>query len=299
MNEAGGGPDLPAAELVVQALVEEESTFAKRIAKRKLEIIEDLKNLDQRDEELQNGTHEELLAECDRSQANYTMRCKSADAMIQFFKEMLSRQLTSDRKKARAESETRRHDLILRWMQDLDREKQLLKERYDQMQIDCDIDGKMRTRPRRHKEDEALLVSRGPKKESGPTAPTVVQELRDSDIIADLASLFPPGKRPAYVPMQFKQVDAYYDQEKLWYDGRWYYRGSKVAVEWQDGSNQRLVGYIHAINPCELWIRRQDHSRASVLLSQLAKGRYVIRTSQTKAGTADVPVAGAPTPVPV
>ena len=67
---------------------------------------------------------------------------------------------------------------------------------------------------------------------------------------------------------------------RLFYDKRWFHRNQPVFIEGKDIG--KVNGVITAIGTQEIYVRRlSDSSKIKIYLSQLQKGRYILRRRQT------------------
>ncbi|CAC5357835.1 SUDS3 [Mytilus coruscus] len=67
---------------------------------------------------------------------------------------------------------------------------------------------------------------------------------------------------------------------RLFYDKRWFHRNQPVFIEGKDIG--KVNGVITAIGTQEIYVRKlSDNSKIKIYLSQLQKGRYILRRRQT------------------
>ncbi|XP_052073380.1 sin3 histone deacetylase corepressor complex component SDS3-like isoform X4 [Mytilus californianus] len=67
---------------------------------------------------------------------------------------------------------------------------------------------------------------------------------------------------------------------RLFYDKRWFHRNQPVFIEGKDIG--KVNGVITAIGTQEIYVRKlSDSSKIKIYLSQLQKGRYILRRRQT------------------
>ena len=69
--------------------------------------------------------------------------------------------------------------------------------------------------------------------------------------------------------------DARIEDGKLFYEKRWFRRGQTV---WVEGKNESYGATISAIGSEAIWVRRtEDSSKVSIYLSQLNKGKFILK----------------------
>ncbi|KAL5016824.1 hypothetical protein ScPMuIL_006413 [Solemya velum] len=70
------------------------------------------------------------------------------------------------------------------------------------------------------------------------------------------------------------------DDGRLYYDKRWFHRNQPVFVESKE--NGKTSGVIASVGTQEIWIRKTtDNSRVRIYLSQLQKGKFILRRRPT------------------
>ncbi|KAK3084624.1 hypothetical protein FSP39_016469 [Pinctada imbricata] len=84
---------------------------------------------------------------------------------------------------------------------------------------------------------------------------------------------------PPPPPIEPTVAEAKIDDGRLYYDKRWFHRNQPVFVESKDLG--KVSGVITAIGTQEIWVRKvSDNYKLRIYVSQLQKGRYIIRRRQ-------------------
>ncbi|XP_033127876.1 breast cancer metastasis-suppressor 1-like protein-A [Anneissia japonica] len=68
---------------------------------------------------------------------------------------------------------------------------------------------------------------------------------------------------------------ARYEDGRLYYEGTWFSRSSRVVIEKRD--DPPVHGIITSINTSEIWLKLPDGTKSKLYLSNLQKGRYTIK----------------------
>ena len=83
------------------------------------------------------------------------------------------------------------------------------------------------------------------------------------------------GSSPSYYR------DTRIEEGKLFYEKRWFRRGQSVQVEQKSG--EKFPALISAIGTEAIWVRRtSDSSKMRIYLSQLTKGKFILKREQCK-----------------
>lgn len=191
-----------------------------------------------------------------------------------------------------------RCDLLKRRLiEEVEKERAAEIERYETMKIAAEMDtASTRTkRPKLRRRDKAAdkaqeeVEAATPTWESSQSGPIVVPYLAHAEVIKDLSLLNKGGsgsssnggqssgggdggggsrKRGSGKAAKVKgDVTTFYDHvnERLYFDGKWFYRGGKVTVEWLDETQRRYSGFITIINLCK--VRNLPQSCSLAVLS--------------------------------
>uniref|UniRef100_A0A1A8F774 Breast cancer metastasis-suppressor 1-like b n=1 Tax=Nothobranchius korthausae TaxID=1143690 RepID=A0A1A8F774_9TELE len=118
------------------------------------------------------------------------------------------------------------------------------------------------------------------------SGPYIVYMLQDLDILEDwtairkaMASLGPHRVKvdvAAVKPDRHHHV-ARSEDGRLFYDNQWFCRGQTVCINRKEECPTSAI--ITAINNDEVWFKRLDGTKSKLYVSQLQKGKYVIKHS--------------------
>ncbi|CAG5116092.1 unnamed protein product, partial [Candidula unifasciata] len=109
--------------------------------------------------------------------------------------------------------------------------------------------------------------------------------LEDDQILDDLHVMLKVSGKPLakkqFLSQQNLQSepssDVRIEDGRLWYDKKWFQRNSMVQVDSKEGA-PRIYGTITNIGNQEIWLKRSgDNSKLRIYLSQLQKGKYIIK----------------------
>ncbi|XP_063042316.1 breast cancer metastasis-suppressor 1 isoform X2 [Engraulis encrasicolus] len=121
---------------------------------------------------------------------------------------------------------------------------------------------------RQERKKKAVLVS----------GPYIVYMLRDIDILEDWTAI--KKAKAAITPLKKKSegrqpLSVRTEGGTLYYDGEKFSKGNSVLLEVNDDSPAQAV--ITAVSTGEVWLKRPDGSKTKIYISQLQKGKYVLR----------------------
>ena len=187
--------------------------------------------------------------------------------------------------------------------------------RYQNIKIDGS-DGDVReTRQTRQKRKVDVLDAKAPEKvlkvpvvrDPKAAGPTVKYEVTNGELVADLTLLNDTrtgSKKRLTVKASDEsenQVECFYEHkpvdmvngkvkeatDRLWYNDRWYIRGTKITVEYAD--KEKETGHIMMFTAAVIWIAHirkgemAPFSKFHLRISELASKKYTMRLAQGKA----------------
>ncbi|KAL8605132.1 hypothetical protein ACOMHN_018933 [Nucella lapillus] len=102
----------------------------------------------------------------------------------------------------------------------------------------------------------------------------------DLEVIQKTRPLSKKPQPPSALPLMEPNVEVKIDGSKLYYDKRWFHRGSHVIVESKETG--KVYGQIYGIGNQEIWIRRNsDSSKLRIYVTQLQKGKFTLQKRTT------------------
>ena len=197
---------------------------------------------------------------------------------------------------------------------ELEIEREKCKEWYQNIKIDGS-DGDVReTRQTRQKRKPDVLDAKLPEKalkvpmvrDPKAAGPTVKYEVTNGELVADLTLLNDTrtgSKKRLTVKASDEsenQVECFYEHkpvdmvngklkeatDRLWYNDRWYIRGTKITVEYPD--KEKETGHIMMFTAAVIWIAHirkgemAPFSKFHLRISELASKKYTMRLAQGK-----------------
>ncbi|XP_078741503.1 sin3 histone deacetylase corepressor complex component SDS3 isoform X2 [Lampetra fluviatilis] len=239
---------------------------------------EKLSSLKKQLQHLHEGTLQEYQKRLRKLDQQCKERIRNADLFLQLETEQVERSHVRERRAAVKEFEDRKVELKESLVAELEEKKKIIEtERLtmeltgDSMEVKPIMTRKLRRRPN----DPVPL----PDKRRKPPPSQLNYLLLDEQIQDDLRALNKgkPFKR-AESPSQ--RFEARIDDGKLCYDRRCYHKSQSVFLESRDTNKISCV--ISSIGTNEVWVRKtSDSSKIRVYLSQLQRGKYVLRSRCT------------------
>ncbi|XP_032800699.1 LOW QUALITY PROTEIN: sin3 histone deacetylase corepressor complex component SDS3 [Petromyzon marinus] len=239
---------------------------------------EKLSSLKKQLQHLHEGTLQEYQKRLRKLDQQCKERIRNADLFLQLETEQVERSYVRERRAAVKEFEDRKVELKESLVAELEEKKKIIEtERLtmeltgDSMEVKPIMTRKLRRRPN----DPVPL----PDKRRKPPPSQLNYLLLDEQIQDDLRVLNKgkPFKR-AESPSQ--RFEARIDDGKLCYDRRCYHKSQPVFLEARDTNKISCV--ISSIGTNEVWVRKtSDSSKIRVYLSQLQRGKYVLRNRST------------------
>ncbi|KAL5477171.1 hypothetical protein EMCRGX_G023924 [Ephydatia muelleri] len=143
----------------------------------------------------------------------------------------------------------------------------------------------MVTRKLRRRHYDPLPIPAAEKRRKSAPLSTLVYVLDESEVEEDLKVIF-KGKissNPVLsspVPVANGDGSPIYETRiedgKLLYENRWFHKGQHIFIESKEHGQES--GIITSISQNEIWVKRlPDNSKLRIYMSQLAKGKYVLR----------------------
>lgn len=262
--------------------------------------------IDEKLSSLENDSLPDYFSQLQNLELQRQQRISNSKWLEEFRIQAIHAQFEEDALKIKLESEEHRLQLRGSFLQELEEQKFKLKDRLDNSIIEeADNSGsreirapmvrqkqKLRKRAdddlemnndrytkvplRRDCTKNGALIGR----DSTKSGPTVVWELKDSEIDGDLSKIGGNMKaRGGPRGQGNEEIEAFYQADTLFYAGKGYVRDVKVTVEYQDVNIPKTTGVITSITHSEVWLRRLDLSRIRLYISQLSKGKYSIRAA--------------------
>ncbi|KAK7087155.1 sin3 histone deacetylase corepressor complex component SDS3-like isoform X2 [Littorina saxatilis] len=142
------------------------------------------------------------------------------------------------------------------------------------------------TRKLRRRPNDPIPLQTEKRRKTSP--PSINQLLSEKEVMEDLEMLHkvsgrPLSKKPqssSLMPLIDSSHEVRIDDNRLFYEKRWYQRGQAVIVESKETG--KIFGQISGIGSQEIWIRRSsDNGKHKIFVSQLQKGKYTLQRRAT------------------
>eukprot|EP00040_Diaphanoeca_grandis_P043670 m.9930 g.9930 ORF g.9930 m.9930 type:complete len:294 (+) comp8016_c0_seq1:311-1192(+) len=250
--------------------------------------------------EINHGTHKDLQTIYTKLTQQKQDRMRSAALLKKYREETVKKIFSQEFRFLHGENKKAKAELRKQMISDLETERVKCKEWLDNIKIDA-IDADVRetrrlTRAKRRvggEEPENVEKSKKPKVVRDPSiaGPMVQLEVKAHDLDTDLQMLNDPRmskKRIQAIQQNAPEpstVECFYEHkpvihekqfsDRLWYEGKWYFRESKITVEYADGTRQ--TGHVFMFTSAEIWIRRLDLTKFSLRISELVNKKYSMR----------------------
>ncbi|KAK6190953.1 hypothetical protein SNE40_002711 [Patella caerulea] len=197
---------------------------------------------------------------------------------------MVEREFIKEKEYVQKEFEDKKIDLKENLISELEEKKRSVEGEKAILDLNGDfIDMKpVMTRKLRRRPNEPIPL---PEKRRKPTPAQLNIILSDDDIMHDIQYLNKISGKPIKKSMLSSSPmdninDVRIEDGKLYYDKRWFQRNHPVFVESKDAP--KTHGIITGIGTQEIWIRKtSDNSKLRIYLTQLQKGKYVLRRRAT------------------
>ncbi|CAL1543336.1 unnamed protein product [Lymnaea stagnalis] len=220
--------------------------------------------------------------EIERVDKNYQTDCNNAQKEFEKEREALKERLLEQYKEKKIDmKESLISDLKeKRGMIELERQTMDLNGA-DFMEVKPTMTRKLRRRP-----NDPVPI---PEKRRKPSPAQVSLLLDDNEISTDIRLLLKVSGKPVAKkqiiaspsPVPENSSDVRIEDGRLWYDKKWYQRNTMVQVDSKEGG-PRIYGTITNIGNQEIWIKRSgDNSKLRIYISQLHKGKFVMKKRTT------------------
>jgi len=246
--------------------------------------------------QLEDGTLPEFLKKNKKIDQQYRERLKLMEVFKEYELEVIEREYKKDKKLTVKEFEEKKTDLKENLLIDLEEKKRSIELERSQLELtggSCSfllstsldtIDIKpASTRKLRRRPNEPVPI---PEKRRKPSPTQINFYLDENEIMDDLRIINKvsgkPLSRKPITPIGPMDIipDVKIDDGRLYYDKRWFHRNQPVFVECKEMG--KFSGVITAIGTQEIWIRKtSDSSKIKIYLSQLSKGKFILRRKQT------------------
>ncbi|XP_077995282.1 sin3 histone deacetylase corepressor complex component SDS3-like [Glandiceps talaboti] len=292
-----------ASETDVAKLEEEFTVMKEQVYQEKVTQLK--KQLQQ----LQDGTHPELNKKLRKIEQQYKDRVRICDAARMFELEFVEREYIKEKKASVKEFEEKKIDLKENLIAELEEKRRAIEgERHtmeltgDSMEVKPVMTRKLRRRPN----DPVPL----PEKRRKPSPAHLNFLLTDDEIMEDLKTLNKkilkslknmkdsqgksvstrranhatndnsPQAHNNHHSNSNHSYECRIEDGKLFFDKRWYHRGQPIYYETKDCT--KISGIIASVGQSEVSIRKTcDNSKIRIYVSQLQKGKYVIKRRTT------------------
>lgn len=241
-------------------------------------------------QQLQDGTLPEYIKKRRKIDQQFKERMRINESWREFEIEIVDRDYIIEQKIAAEDFEEKKIDLKEHLITDYEEKKRNIENERssidlmggfllsDSMEVKPITTRKLRRRPN----DPIPLPEK--RRKASPTQLNFF--LTDEDIMEDLRIISkvsgkPISKKTNMMPCPMETtIEARIDDGRLYYDKRWFHRNQPVLVECRDSAN--FNGVITAIGTQEIYVRKiEDNFKIRIYVSQLQKGRYIIRRRAT------------------
>ncbi|XP_052073378.1 sin3 histone deacetylase corepressor complex component SDS3-like isoform X2 [Mytilus californianus] len=241
-------------------------------------------------QQLQDGTLPEYIKKRRKIEQQYKERIRINEIWRDFELEVVEREYIKEKKATAKDFEEKKIDLkeslILEYE---DKSKMIENERNsldltDFMLSDTLESKAPSTRRLRRRPNDPMPL---PEKRRKASPVQIDFYLDDADILDDLRIINKVSGKPftkkitSSPPSPVENnSELKIEDGRLFYDKRWFHRNQPVFIEGKDIG--KVNGVITAIGTQEIYVRKlSDSSKIKIYLSQLQKGRYILRRRQT------------------
>ncbi|KAK3595712.1 hypothetical protein CHS0354_025334 [Potamilus streckersoni] len=236
-------------------------------------------------QQLEDGTLPEYIKRNKKIEQQHKERQRLNEIWMEYEMAIIEREYIKEKKQSVIEFEERKvelREILIYDLEDkrrnIDIERNTMELTGDSMEVKPASTRKLRRRP-----NDPIPI---PEKRRKLTPAQINFALDEEDIFYDLriinkVSGKPVNRKPLPPPSPIEGLaDVKIDDGRLYYDKRWFHRNQPVFVESRD--NGKFSGVITAIGTNEIWIRKtSDNSKMRVYLSQLQKGKFMLRRRQS------------------
>jgi len=243
--------------------------------------------------QLEDGAHPEYTRRLKKVEQGYRERMRINQVVRELELEMTEQDYQSERAAAVREFDDKKVYLKDQLIAELEEKQKMIEQERTTMELTGDS---MELKPinkrilrRRGNEPSETRSYPGDKRRKQPQA-TLTYLLDDSDVNDDLKIINKTLKdnKPPLSPQGHSSSsgspsvvrEARIENGKLFYEKRWFRRGQTVHVEQsREGSYEAVIS---AVGTEAIWVRRQDDSsKMKVCISQLNKGKIVLKRRAT------------------
>ncbi|XP_071178632.1 sin3 histone deacetylase corepressor complex component SDS3-like isoform X2 [Mytilus galloprovincialis] len=241
-------------------------------------------------QQLQDGTLPEYIKKRRKIEQQYKERIRINEIWRDFELEVVEREYIKEKKATAKDFEEKKIDLKESLILEYEDKSKLIESERNSLDLtDFMLSDTLETkapstrRLRRRPNDPMPL----PEKRRKASPVQIDFYLDDADIIDDLRIINKVSGKPftkkitSSPPSPIENnSELKIEDGRLFYDKRWFHRNQPVFIEGKDIG--KLNGVITAIGTQEIYVRKlSDSSKIKIYLSQLQKGRYILRRRQT------------------
>lgn len=243
-------------------------------------------------QQLEDGTLPEFIKKKRKIEQQYKERLRINEIWREYELEVVEREFINEKKLAAKDFEEKKIDLRESLIIELEDKKKNIDNERNSMELtggfllsDSMEVKQISTRKLRRRPNDPIPL---PEKRRKPSPAQINYFLDETDIMEDLriinkVSGKPFNKKlssnPTPNPIQ-SMSEIKIDDGRLFYDKRWFHRNQPIFVESKDTGKFSAV--ITAVGTQEIWVRKiSDNQKLRIYVSQLQKGRYILRRRQT------------------
>ncbi|VDI25132.1 sin3 histone deacetylase corepressor complex component SDS3-like isoform X3 [Mytilus galloprovincialis] len=243
-------------------------------------------------QQLQDGTLPEYIKKRRKIEQQYKERIRINEIWRDFELEVVEREYIKEKKATAKDFEEKKIDLKESLILEYEDKSKLIESERNSLDLTgsnfmlsdtLETKAPSTRRLRRRPNDPMPL----PEKRRKASPVQIDFYLDDADIIDDLRIINKVSGKPftkkitSSPPSPIENnSELKIEDGRLFYDKRWFHRNQPVFIEGKDIG--KLNGVITAIGTQEIYVRKlSDSSKIKIYLSQLQKGRYILRRRQT------------------
>ncbi|XP_002735201.1 breast cancer metastasis-suppressor 1-like protein-A [Saccoglossus kowalevskii] len=230
--------------------------------------------------EVKLGHAEEYLSPLEQLQQNAQIRTQVAGVLRQLKQTNIRNKYECEEKAAKENYDSDKVILFDQMRSEIEEKIRRLEEDRHNLDLTSDFWNDTQVVKKSRRKSDTMMGEKK-KKPVSVSGPYIVYLLRDIDILEDWTAIrkargVAARRKTEHVYRTEKNpYNARYEDGKLFYEGDWYQKGSKIVIENKDDSP--LFAAVTAINTGEVWVKRNDGSKSKLYIAQLQKGKYTIR----------------------
>ncbi|CAG2201956.1 SAP45 [Mytilus edulis] len=245
-------------------------------------------------QQLQDGTLPEYIKKRRKIEQQYKERIRINEIWRDFELEVVEREYIKEKKATAKDFEEKKIDLKESLILEYEDKSKLIESERNSLDLTgsnfmlsdtLETKAPSTRRLRRRPNDPMPLPEK--RRKASPDILLIDFYLDDADIIDDLRIINKVSGKPftkkitSSPPSPIENnSELKIEDGRLFYDKRWFHRNQPVFIEGKDIG--KLNGVITAIGTQEIYVRKlSDSSKIKIYLSQLQKGRYILRRRQT------------------